>query len=156
MSVTRKLALVGLMGSLLVGRGSQVRADDPEQLSTMLARLTAVTAALHHEGYTIAHVFVDRLGEGDTSTQTRKLYEGNFYRIVGVGGHGIADLDLELAESDGRVIATDKGAENLAIVGPYDVRRTRHFRITASAYRMEDWVASNQQCLFAVVVAFRR
>ncbi len=78
-------------------------------------RLAEVTALLAVEGYTPdANYSMDRgtlAREGATTRHTLQLSGGQCYSILGVGGDGIHNLDVELA-SGTTTVATDLGMRN--------------------------------------------
>ncbi len=58
-------------------------------------------------GWVVEHIEFDwmRLGEVYVSTET--LSAGHTFKIVGVGGHGIADLDIRVYDENGNLVAAD-------------------------------------------------
>ncbi len=55
--------------------------------------------------------------EGERRTEVASVVAGHCYRIIGVGGAGIRDLDLFLRDMGGRVIDQDRAPDNYPVIG---------------------------------------
>jgi hypothetical protein len=77
------------------------------QLDSMIAKLTEAAATLDDQGYTVVNFTIDNGLKGEKYITQRKLYTGNDYKIMGVGGDGIVDLDISLLDGDGNVVDKD-------------------------------------------------
>jgi hypothetical protein len=128
---------------------------DKEELADLLVKMAAISAKLADGGYTIAHIEVDRLQKGQIYSASRTLYGGNSYKIVGVGGKGIGDLDMKLTDEDGATIAKDTETDNVPIVDASPKREgTYTVKVVASA--MEKGFDPDGEYYFCWVIAFKR
>jgi hypothetical protein len=79
------------------------------------------------------------LGEGQEERFETVLEAGACYRVIGVGGPTMSDLDLWIVDENGNPIAQDVGTDNFPVLGiGSDVicpRWTGPFFIRALAYR---------------------
>lgn len=79
------------------------------------------------------------LYEGQTEEFSTVFEAGYCYRVIGVSGETMADLDLFIVDENGNAIAQDTGVENFAVLGMGSdtlcPRWTGPFYITARAYR---------------------
>ncbi len=89
-------------------------AKDP--LTELYSKLEAVSPKVVKAGYTILHVEFDRLAPGGEYVFRQELSTKNKYKIVGVGGKGITDLQLRLIDSKGKVEVSDGHDDSVAIV----------------------------------------
>ena len=87
-----------------------------DQLDSMIAQLTQAASVLNDKGYTVVNMNIDNGLKGEKYTSTRTLYGGNDYAILGVGGDGIADLDIALLDKDGNVIDKDTETDATPVV----------------------------------------
>ncbi len=134
-------------------RSSQsISAED--QLADVLSRTIVICAALAGDDYNLAHIEVDRLSEGASYTFTRTLYSGNDYKIVGIGGQGIEDLDIYVYNSDGELVGRDTQVDNIPIV-KFHVNSTQTYRIKVKFYSAEDDWPSGKESFFSVAVGFK-
>jgi len=78
------------------------------------------------------------LGQGQDQRFQAVLQAGNCYRVIGVGGDGIADLDLFIQDENGNTLAQDTATDNFPVLGLGDdmvcPRWTGNFYIRALAY----------------------
>lgn len=77
------------------------------QLDTIIDKLAKAASDLNDEGYTVVHITIDNGLKGEKYTATRNLYSGNDYKVIGVGGDGISDLDIALLDKDDNVVDKD-------------------------------------------------
>ena len=90
---------IGYLACLVVGLmflvNAQSYAKDPdEEVSGLLQRIILLSAKMHQQGYTIVHIEVDKLEQGQKYMTSRRLFNDNHYKIAGIGGVGISDLDM--------------------------------------------------------------
>jgi hypothetical protein len=78
------------------------------------------------------------LTEGQEESFTTILEAGRCYRILGVGGSSLTDLDLVLRDENGNAVAEDDATDNVPVLGREAVicpRWTGPFSVTVRAYR---------------------
>lgn len=79
------------------------------------------------------------LYEGQEEQFSTTLEQGYCYRVIGVSGETMADLDLFIVDENGNAISQDTGVENFAVLGMGSdtlcPRWTGPFYVTARAYR---------------------
>lgn len=79
------------------------------------------------------------LYEGQTEEFSTVFEVGYCYRVIGVGGETMADLDLFIVDENGNQIAADTATDNFPVLGlgsdTICPRWTGPFYITARAYR---------------------
>jgi hypothetical protein len=126
-----------------------------DELNGLLERLATLSTALDAKGYTVVHIGVERLEKGEGYTFSRDLYTGNNYVIVGMGGVGVADLDIKLYDGNNRLIDEDTSQENLALV---DVVPTRSgvFKIQPSIYSLQPGYTNDDEYFVMYLIAFKR
>jgi hypothetical protein len=99
-------------------------------------RLSEVTALLNVEGFTPSVDYAMQRGtlarEGATDTQQLQLSAGSCYSITVVGGDGIHDIDLSLAQGSTQV-ATDLGVRNAFPSVRQCVSTTGNYTLTVRA-----------------------
>jgi hypothetical protein len=128
---------------------------DAQELATLLPKMNTITTKLAEAGYTVAHIEVDRLQMGKIYSATRKLYSGNNYKIVGVGGPGIADLDMDVQDSAAVVVGKDTQDDNVPIV---DVtpKASDVFTIRVAAAKLTPTTDKDSENYFFWVIAFKQ
>ena len=84
------------------------------EMIDLLDRAVDIADAMEEEDYTIVHILLDRVGLGKDSLYigTRMFYSGNDYLIVGLGGEGIKDLDIEIYDERNNLVDEDKLTDN--------------------------------------------
>lgn len=144
-----------LLFALIFAPKSLQAQDSGVEVAGLLQRLLALSAALHQNNYTIVHIEVDKLEKGQSYAVTRALHSSNRYKIVGVGGVGIKDLDIYLHDQNGNLIDKDISRDNLPEV---DVapRWSGDFRIRINLYELEDEYSSEYEYFFCFIIAFKR
>lgn len=78
------------------------------------------------------------LTEGQEESFSTILEAGHCYRILGVGGASLTDLDLVLRDENGNAVAEDDATDNVPVLGRDAVicpRWTGPFSVTVRAYR---------------------
>ena len=128
---------------------------DKEELADLLVKMAAISAKLVEGGYTVAHIEVDRLQKGQVYSASRKFYGGNSYKIVGMGGKGIADLDMKLVDAGGDDIAKDTADDNVPIVDA-NPRTESDYTIKVAAAALEKGADADAEYYFCWVIAFKR
>ncbi len=69
-------------------------------------------------GYTpITQLFRSSMGQGQRQYVTVDAQAGRCYRVIGVGGAGVRDLDLRLRDMSGNVIDQDVATDNFPVLG---------------------------------------
>jgi len=151
----KKIFAVFILGLLLSSSGQSLYAQtQEEELVGLLQRLVLLTAKLYDDGYTIVHIEVDKLYRGQSYTDRRELFSSNYYRIIGMGGVGVKDLDLSIHDMYGNLITKDELTDNIPQL---DVRinQTSNFTIKTSLYALEASYA-NTEYFFCYLIAFKR
>ena len=128
---------------------------DKEELTDLLVKMATLSAKIVELGYTVAHIEVDRLQKGQIYSSTRTFYGGNNYRIVGIGGRGISDLDMKLVDSAGTTVAKDTEADNVPVV---DVtpKAEGSYIVKVAASAMEKGFDPDSEYYFCWIIAFKR
>lgn len=67
--------------------------------------------------YPITQLFRSSMGQGQRQVVTVDAQAGRCYRIIGVGGAGVRDLDLRLRDMNGNVIDQDVATDNFPVLG---------------------------------------
>ena len=107
-----------LLVYLLLSLSLPVAAEEPakDDLTELYAKLGLVSPKVVKAGYTILHVEFDRLAPGGEFSLKRDFTAKFKYKILGVGSHGITDLQLRLVDAKGKVEATDPNKDSVAII----------------------------------------
>lgn len=105
----RKVKLVLVAAVCLIATiAFPVSAMSPaEELARLLDRTDSALAEFIKAGYLIEHVEVDWLAEGQSYIVPIELAAGYDYKILGIGGDGIADLDIRVYDANKNLIAQD-------------------------------------------------
>lgn len=77
------------------------------------------------------------MGQGQTQSISVTATPGRCYRIIGVGGAGVRDLDLRLRDMNGNVIDQDVATDNFPVLGlqrPLCLNWTGTFQIEVIMY----------------------
>lgn len=154
----RKLLTLALALFVLCSTWAPQRAyaqSQSDELNGLLERLAALSTVLDTKGYTVVHIGVERLEKGEGYTFSRDLYTGNNYVIVGMGGVGVADLDIKLYDGNNRLLDEDTSEENVAVV---DVVPTRSgvFKIQPSIYSLQPGSSNDDEYFVMYLIAFKR
>jgi hypothetical protein len=62
-------------------------------------------------------LFRAAMGQGQRQFVTVQIAPGRCYRIVGVGGPGVQDLDLRMRDANGNVVDQDVATDNFPVLG---------------------------------------
>jgi hypothetical protein len=62
-------------------------------------------------------LFRDQMVQGQRRFVTVQINPGRCYRIVGVGGPGVQDLDLRMRDANGNVVDQDVATDNFPVLG---------------------------------------
>lgn len=65
----------------------------------------------------ITQIYRSSMGQGQRQYITVTATPGRCYRIIGVGGAGVRDLDLRLRDMNGNVIDQDVATDNFPVLG---------------------------------------
>lgn len=65
----------------------------------------------------VTQLFRSTMGQGQRQYVTVDAQPGRCYRIIGVGGAGVRDLDLRLRDMNGNVIDQDVATDNFPVLG---------------------------------------
>ena len=151
---------IGYLACLVVGLmflvNAQSYAKDPdEEVSGLLQRIILLSAKMHQQGYTIVHIEVDKLEQGQKYMTSRRLFNDNHYKIAGIGGVGISDLDIKLYDSNNNLIDEDTSTDNIpeVYVSP---RWSGDFFIRTSFHSLSRGYPTNSEYFFCYMVGFKR
>ena len=81
----------------------------------------------------ITQLYRSQMGQGQRQYVTVTASPGRCYRIIGVGGVGVRDLDLRLRDMSGNVIDQDVATDNFPVIG----LQHQLCPTTPGAYRLE-------------------
>lgn len=87
--------------------------------------------------YPITQLFRAQAGQGQRQFVTVTATPGRCYRIIGVGGQGVRDLDLRLRDQSGNVVDQDVATDNFPVLGlqrPLCLNWTGTFQIEVIMY----------------------
>jgi hypothetical protein len=87
--------------------------------------------------YPITQLFRAQAGQGQRQYVTVTATPGRCYRIIGVGGQGVRDLDLRLRDQSGNVVDQDVATDNFPVLGlqrPLCLNWTGTFQIEVIMY----------------------
>ena len=65
----------------------------------------------------ITQLFRSTMGQGQRQYVTVDAQPGRCYRVIGVGGAGVRDLDLRLRDMNGNVLDQDVATDNFPVIG---------------------------------------
>lgn len=65
----------------------------------------------------VTNLFRTQMGQGQTQFVTVQINPGRCYRIIGVGGPGVQDLDLRMRDMSGNVVDQDVATDNFPVLG---------------------------------------
>ncbi len=65
----------------------------------------------------VTNLFRSSMGQGQTQFVTVQINPGRCYRIIGVGGPGVQDLDLRMRDMNGNVVDQDVATDNFPVLG---------------------------------------
>ena len=111
------------------------------------ARSNAYTAALYltAAGYNIKGYKGEYLGTSETVTYKVYMYSGNQYVVLGAGDNRVGDLDVEVYDSNGNLVASDRDYSAVSVAkftpaysGTYYVR-TRMYSGNGYFFQMVGW-----------------
>ncbi len=87
--------------------------------------------------YPITQLYRAQMGQGQRQYVTVTATPGRCYRIIGVGGMGVRDLDLRLRDTSGNVVDQDVATDNFPVLGlqrPLCLNWTGTFQIEVIMY----------------------
>ncbi len=93
--------------------------QNSSRLNTLFDKAQAQIRIADTYGFYPLSVFMDKINDsGETRTHTRDLRSGLEYMliVVGEGGGGIKDVDIEVYDSMGQMVTRDNNASNLSVV----------------------------------------
>ncbi|MGE5574475.1 MAG: hypothetical protein ACM3ZU_15915 [Bacteroidota bacterium] len=133
-----------------------VLASTPEQeLAGILERAIKVMDAMIKNGYTIEHFELDSVKLGEVYSVPYKLYSGNQYKIVGIGGTGIGDLDVHIFDSSNSLVAADTLNDDVPEVD-ITANADGTIRIDTSFESLEAGYSSGEYYYFCYIVSLKR
>jgi hypothetical protein len=97
-------------------RADHTNSNDPwtRQVANQLIRAAEATG---YRGYTLTHnPFIDALGRGGQDDITLSLSQGVSYAIIGVCDDDCRDIDLQLYDDNGNLVASDVERDDLPIL----------------------------------------
>src|SRR5262249_35509632 len=130
-----RLALASGAAGLLLAAGAA-----HAQISTLSVLKRGLACAAMEEGQSnqILLFQIDSLRRGFTKSQTYTLPGGADYRVYAIGDDDrIEDIDLEVFDAGGRLVAKDIDDSNVAIVN-FRVTRTQKYEFKVNPYKMKD------------------
>ncbi len=65
----------------------------------------------------VTSLFRASMGQGQSQFVTVQINPGRCYRIIGVGGPGVQDLDLRMRDMSGNVVDQDVATDNFPVLG---------------------------------------
>lgn len=87
--------------------------------------------------YPVTQLYRAQMGQGQRQYVTVTATPGRCYRIIGVGGLGVRDLDLRLRDMNGNVVDQDVATDNFPVLGlnrPLCLNWTGTFQIEVIMY----------------------
>src|SRR5438105_4490064 len=69
-------------------------------LDNIVATVTKSASAIENKGYSVVNITIDKGLKDDVYETSRRLYKGNEYVILAVGGVGVSDISISLLDSD--------------------------------------------------------
>jgi len=152
----KKLALCFILAAIVSAPYFRILAQDPEEeLTGLLERIEALVTTLYQQNYTIVHIEVDKLQADQTYTASRKLFSENDYAIIGVGGIGIADLDLELRDENDNLIDKDESEDNIPVL-EVSPKKDGKYYIKTKVYSLEEGANADDEYFFCWIIGFKR
>lgn len=108
-------------GGMSAGAGMAVGAGwvtDGYQQQDFVSYNMSMRARQFAAGYVpVTQLFRASMGQGQHQFVTVTAAQGRCYRIIGVGGPGVQDLDLRLRDMSGNVIDQDVATDNFPVLG---------------------------------------
>lgn len=141
---------------ITVATSLPVLASTPEQeLAGILERAIKVMDAMIKGGYTIEHIELDSVKLGEVYSVPYNLYAGNVYKIIGIGGTGIADLDMHVSDSNNNLLAADTLNDDVPEVD-VSPKTDGSFRVDISFESLEPGASASEYYYFCYIVGFKR
>jgi hypothetical protein len=141
--------------TLLLGASICLAADEKEgDVASMLSSLSVMTTLIEADDYTVSHIMVDRLEEGEEYVTSRYLYEDNDYKVIAIGGEYMKDLDLYCLDASGEVVERDADSTNVPIL-VFHISTSGTYTFKAKAYKMEEG-HDDEECLFGYALGWKR
>jgi len=140
--------------AFVLGASFCLATAEESDVAKMLSSLSVMTTLIEADDYTVSHITVDRLEQGEDYSTERYLYEGNDYKIIAVGGQGIKDFDLYVYDGDGELVEQDADTTNVPIL-LFHISSSGTYTIKSKAYKMEEG-AEDDECLFGYAIGWKR
>jgi hypothetical protein len=141
---------VALAGTLLLAAGGAWSQD--RYYLEMRDRFLRAAVMLTQAGFTLSHEpFVQTFGNQRYRDFTLQLQGGSQYAVFAVGDDDARDIDLEVYDDRGRLIAQDEGMESHALVGV----EARYTAVHTVRVIMQDCRARQAYCWAGVGVFVR-
>ena len=141
---------------ITVATSLPVLASTPEQeLAGILERAIKVMDAMIKNGYTIEHFELDSAKLGEVYSVPYKLYSGNQYKIVGIGGTGIGDLDIHVFDSSNSLVAADTLNDDVPEVD-ITANADGAIRMDTSFESLEAGYSSGEYYYFCYIIGFKQ
>lgn len=119
------------------------------QISTLnvLKRTGVIVATIEEKQQQIEFMMVDSVSKGSSAGTTYSFTAGNTYGIVAIGDDDrISDIDLEIFDDSGKLVAKDNDDKNVAVAS-FTPTRTQVHKIRVSPYQM-----STQDGFYSIVI----
>ncbi len=140
--------------TLLLGTSLCLAEDDEGDVAKMLSSLSVMTTLIEADDYTVSHITVDRLEEGEEYVTSRYLFEGNDYKVIAIGGEYMKDLDLYCLDASGETVERDADTTNVPILF-FHISESGTYTFKAKAYKMEEG-HDDEECLFGYALGWKR
>ncbi len=126
---------------LVIGLGT-LHADNYDDAKS---NAYAAALSLRATGYNLKGYQGEYLGSGETVIYRVYMYSYNEYAVLGAGDSRVQDLDVEIYDGDGNLIASDKDSSDVSLVrfnppytGTYYVR-TKMYSGHGYFFQMVGW-----------------
>lgn len=125
-----------------------------ESYTDIMAKAILSSKVVFYVDMSVRHLMIDTLQKGDTYVQTLYFDANTEYRIVGMGGDGISDLDIAVFSEAGVEIAKDNKTDNAPEV-TFKLFQSQTCKIQTTVYNTLAG-QEREQNLFFVIVAVKK
>ena len=144
------VVVVNPVGSALAAPLSATNRD----VTTIRTQIEVLSDALAENGYIIQDTDWDLLELGDSMTYNGTFYRGNDYRIIAIGGRGIADLDISVYDEDENLIDEDTATDALPMVD-VSPRWNGELSIQVKLYSLQRGLSTYDDYVYGFIVAYK-
>jgi len=123
-------------------------------IAAVQSQLNNAAALLRRAGYTIRESGVDTLYLDDTTLYSGTFRRGYTYKVMAIGGRGIADLDIALYDENDNLIDEDSESDARPIV---DVtpRWSGDFTLAINLYALTRGARAYDDYAYGYIVAYK-